>query len=219
MACRSRQPQSDLENARALYNDGQFDEVDRRGDGARRASQRSAPSATLIIARSRLERFRRLGDPQELAAARQELRSLNPRSLAPQEAIEWQIGLGTALFLEDQAGPAAEIFTAVIPSARARLTAAGVRKAPRVVGRAHCRGSPRASAGDARKEAYERMLSAVRVELERNPLSRPGHLLDGRCLAGRRRSRRRVECRRRRMDSSRYPAGRQAASQQISIGS
>ena len=163
--------QSDLKRARALYNSGQFDEAIAAAT-ALRSRPDVAPSATLIIARSRLERFRRVGDPQELVTARQELISLNPRSLAAQEAIEWQIGLGMALFLEDHAGPASEVFRAVIPSARARLTPPELEKLLEWWGSTMAR-LAESFAGDARKQAYETFRSEVRLELERNPLSHP----------------------------------------------
>jgi hypothetical protein len=162
--------QSDLERARALYNAGQFDEAIA---AAKASSKRStAPSATLIIARSRLEKFRTLGDQRELVTARAELVSLNPRTLAPQEAIEWQIGVGTALFFENAPGAAAETFTAVIPSARALLTEAEFEKLLEWSGAALSRLAESLS-GDHRKQVYETLRSHAKRELERNPLSRP----------------------------------------------
>jgi hypothetical protein len=163
--------QSDLERARTLYNSGQFDESIAAATIAK-ARPSAASSATLIIARSRLERFRKLDDAAELAAARTELVSLNPRNLGPQEAIEWQIGVGVALFLENQPGPSAEIFTSVLPSARARLGPAEFEKLLEWWGSTESR-LAETLAGDARKHAYEIFSAEARLELERNPLSRP----------------------------------------------
>jgi hypothetical protein len=164
--------QGDLKRARTLYNAGQFDEAIAAATPLRDRLDLMS-SATLIIARSRLEMFRRAGDPKELATARQELISLNRDSLAAQEAIEWQIGLGTALFLEDQVGPAAEIFRAVIPSARARLTQPEFEKLLEWWGTTMSR-LAESLTGDARKQAYERFRSDVMLEVERNPLSNSG---------------------------------------------
>ncbi len=164
--------QGDLKRARTLYNSGQFDEAIEVAS-ALRTRQELAPSATLIIARSRLERFRRAADPKDLATARQELISLSPGTLAPQEAIEWQIGLGTALFLEDQVGPAAEMFRAVIPSARARLSQPEFEKLLEWWGTTMSR-LAESLAGEARRQAYETFQNDVRLELERNPLSGSG---------------------------------------------
>ena len=163
--------QSDLERARTLYNAGQFDESIAAAAVARKKIV-SAPSATLIAARARLELFRQKADPQDLAAAREDLVSLNPRALAPQEIIEWQIGLGTALFLDNQPGPAAEMFTTVLPTARARLPSAEFDKLLEWWASTLSRVAESHS-GSERRDAYAAMLSAVRGELERDPLSRP----------------------------------------------
>ena len=57
--------QNDLERARALYNQGQFDESIAATAGAKARPEAEA-SATLIAARARLERFRQKGDPEDL---------------------------------------------------------------------------------------------------------------------------------------------------------
>jgi hypothetical protein len=119
--------QSDLERARSFYNGGQYDEAIAAA-AKEKSRPAAAPSAVLITARARLERFRRTSDAADLNEARKELMSLNPRSLVAQEAIEWQIGLGTELVLEKQFGPAAEMFAAVLPVARARLSASEFEK-------------------------------------------------------------------------------------------
>ena len=163
--------QTDLERARAAYNAGQFDESITAAAIAKNKPS-AVPSATLITARARLERFRHNNDPRDLAAARADLVSLNTGILAPQELIEWQIGLGTALFLENQPGPAAEMFSTVLPAARERLAPPEFDKLlewwastlSRVV---------ETHTGAARTDAYTGMLSVVRAELDRNPLSRP----------------------------------------------
>lgn len=163
--------QNDLARARALYNAGQYDEAISAATIAVRRPV-TAPSATLIIARSRLERFRQLGDPHDIATARAELVSLNPRTLGPQEAIEWQIGVGTALFLENQIGPAAEMFHSVLQLARTHLPASEYEKLLEWWSAAQSR-LAEGMVGDARRNAYERLLGVVRLELDRNPLSRP----------------------------------------------
>ena len=161
--------QSDLERARAFYNAGQFDESIAAAAAAR-AKPGAVPSAMLIAARARLERFRQTKDPTDLAAARTDLVLLNPLILAPQEIIEWQIGLGTALFLDNELGPAAEMFTTVLPTARLRLTEIELDKLLEWWAMTLSR-MAEANTGVARKEAYAAMHAAVRDELERNPLS------------------------------------------------
>ena len=83
---------------------------------------------------------------------------MNPRNLAPQEIIEWQIGLGTALFLENQPGPAAEMFATVLPTARDRLSAAELDKLVEWWASTAARVAE-SQTGAARKEAYGAMLS------------------------------------------------------------
>ncbi len=163
--------QSDLEKARALYNAAQFEASIAAAEVARNKPA-TASSATLIAARARLERFRQKNDPKDLAAARADLVSINATMLAPQEVIEWQIGLGTALFLDNQPGPAAEMFTTVLPSARGRLPAAEFDKLLEWWASTLSRVAE-SHIGAARKDAYGAMLTAVRAELERNPFSRP----------------------------------------------
>src|SRR5262245_44159565 len=85
--------QSDLERARTLYNSGQYEESMAAAAAAKNRPS-TAASAALIIARSRLERFRKSADAADLAAGRAELISIDPRTLTPQEAIEWQVGAG-----------------------------------------------------------------------------------------------------------------------------
>ena len=161
--------QSDLERARAFYNADQFDESIAAAAAAR-VKPGAVPSATLIAARARLERFRQKKDPADLVAARTELLLLNPRILAPQEIIEWQIGLGTALFLDHQLGPAAEMFSTVLTTARQRLTEIELDKLLEWWAMTLSR-LAETNTGVARKEAYAAMHAAVREELERNPLS------------------------------------------------
>lgn len=163
--------QSDLERARTLYNEGRFDESIAAAAIAK-AKPAAEASATLIAARARLEKFRQKSDPEDLGAARADLVSLNPRNLAPQEIIEWQIGLGTALFLENQPGPAAEMFSTILPTARTRLSPAELDKLVEWWASTVARVAE-AQTGDVRKQAYVSMLKAVRDELERNPLSWP----------------------------------------------
>jgi hypothetical protein len=163
--------QTDVERARLHYNSGELDESIAAAAAAR-ARSASAASATLIEARARLERFRQKADPADLAAARADLVALNPATLSAQEAIEWQIGLGTALFLEQQLGPAAEMFARILPSARERLPPSEVDKLFEWWASTMSR-MAEGLAPAARRDAYATIAAAVRDELTRNPLSRP----------------------------------------------
>ena len=109
-----------LARARQLYNLRDFDGAIAAADDARRAPER-ADSADLIAARALLERFRTSGVAEDLAGARDRLRRLAPERLAERERIEYLIGLGEALYLDDAPGAAAEIFDAVLQSPTAPL--------------------------------------------------------------------------------------------------
>ncbi len=148
--------------------------------------------------------------PRIWVRARADLVSLNPRNLAPQEIIEWQIGLGTALFLENQPGPAAEMFSTILPTARARLSP------PRSTswssgGRARWLASPSLRRAPLVRKRTLRCsgLSATRWNAVRFRGRPPTGWWSLRVA---RRSRRCLECGRHRLDSCGLTAGRPASS-------
>jgi hypothetical protein len=107
-------PQADLvAKARALYNQQQYDAAIVEAEKAR-AVPASADAARLVLARARLERFRQSADPQDLSLARDALREIRPDALSPRDGPEYLVGLGEALYLEDQFGGAAEIFGSLL---------------------------------------------------------------------------------------------------------
>ena len=163
--------QGPLQRARVLYNGGQFEEAITMATAAGR-NPAAASSAALIAARARLELFRRAGDPSVLSAARAELASIVPSVLAPQELVEWQIGVGSALFLENQPGPASAMFATVLSAARARLAPIEFDKFLEWWGAA-ASGAAGALAGEPRTRAFEKFRADAVRELERNPSSRP----------------------------------------------
>lgn len=116
-----------LERARALYNQRQFDEAVAAAEEGRRAPER-ADSADLIAARAYLERFRETATADDLTRARDRLRRINPERLGAREKVELIVGLGEALFFDESAGAAAEVFESVLarredlaPDARERV--------------------------------------------------------------------------------------------------
>jgi len=111
--------QTPLDQARELYNSARFDEAI---DSA--AKLRSVPGAMdaagLIIGRARLERYRQSADRADLVAAREALRDVRPGLLSERDRLEYLIGLGESLYLEESYGAAAELFETVFePSYRA----------------------------------------------------------------------------------------------------
>ena len=99
--------QDGVDEARGLYNEGHFDDAIAE---ARAVWQQSrADAAAVILARARLERFRLVGNRSDLEAARDLLRELDTLELSATERTDWELGVATALYLNDDFGPAAEI--------------------------------------------------------------------------------------------------------------
>lgn len=98
-----------LANARALYNAGSFDDAIRAAMPVRQQTQ-WADAASLVVARSHLERFRQRNDPADLATARSILAVVRPALLSPRDQLDLLIGLGQSLFLGESYGASAEIF-------------------------------------------------------------------------------------------------------------
>jgi hypothetical protein len=108
--------QSSLDFPRQLYNQGRFDQAITAA--ARLRVTTLVDGANLIIGRSHLERFRRSADPAELVEARAALREVNASHLSARDRIDYLVGLGEALFLEESYGPAAELFEGALDRSR-----------------------------------------------------------------------------------------------------
>jgi hypothetical protein len=104
-----------LATARRLYNQGEYDQALTAAHEAE-SDPASISSARLVIARIRLERYRRTADGTDLSAARAALRSVDPRALDLREHAELQVGLGEILYLDDDFGAAAEMLEPVLGS-------------------------------------------------------------------------------------------------------
>ena len=116
-----------LARARLLYNQRQFDPAIAAAEEGRRVPA-LADSADLIAARAYLERFRESAAPDDLTAARDRLRRINPERLGARERVEYLVGLGETLFFDEAAGAAAGVFESVLtgrvaltPDARERV--------------------------------------------------------------------------------------------------
>src|SRR5207249_4139620 len=114
-----------LSRARLLYNQGQFEAAVNAAELARLAPGRS-DSADLVAARAYLERFRVSAASDDLTNARERLRRLDPDRLAPRERVEYIIGLGEALYLDEAYGAASAVFDSVLQSGD--LLAGGARE-------------------------------------------------------------------------------------------
>lgn len=120
-------PRDPIFRARVLYNQRQFDEAIAAADEARRVPE-VADSCDLIAARAYLERYRESLSPEDLTRARDRLRGIDAARLGSSERVELVIGLGEALFFDESAGAAADVFETVLarrdqlpPDARERI--------------------------------------------------------------------------------------------------
>jgi hypothetical protein len=102
-----------LSEARALYNQGQFDATLSAAERAR-LTPGAADHADLIAARAYLERFRQSAAAEDLANARDRLRRIDPQRFDAPERSEFIVGLGEALYFETSFGAAAEVFETVV---------------------------------------------------------------------------------------------------------
>jgi tetratricopeptide (TPR) repeat protein len=162
-----RQPDA-IVRARALYNAGQYDAAVAEATRAL-AVPATADAARLVLARSRLERFRQSERAEELGAAREALREIDPSSLSPRDRVELVIGLGEALYLDGSHAAASELFVTALD--RAAEVGPGMRER---VFDWWASGLDRDAQGrpaDARREVYRRVLEAADQELRADPES------------------------------------------------
>ena len=102
-----------LGDARRLYNRQLFEMAIKAAAEARDAGDRPN-EASLIIARSHLERFRQTRDAQNLSAAREALRAVAAGDLSDAMRTEFALAMAQWLFLDDRFPAAAEFFEGVI---------------------------------------------------------------------------------------------------------
>jgi hypothetical protein len=102
-----------LARARALYNQGQFQEAVTAAEQARLLTG-MADAADLIAARAYLERFRESSATDDLTNARDRLRRLDPQRLEARERTEYIVGLGEALYFDGAFGAAANLFDSIL---------------------------------------------------------------------------------------------------------
>src|SRR5687768_8736449 len=98
-----------LAQARVLYNAADYDAAIAAASAAL-ADPPSVGPATLVMARSHLERYRITLDPANLASARTALGMIHAAGLTPRDYLDLLIGMGQALYLGETFGAAAELF-------------------------------------------------------------------------------------------------------------
>jgi hypothetical protein len=98
-----------LARARALYNAADYEGAIQSAQAVQ-SNPQWADAATLVMARAYIERHRQSHKPEDLAAARDALRTVRSAALAPRDQVDLYIGLGQVLFSSDLFGAAAELF-------------------------------------------------------------------------------------------------------------
>jgi hypothetical protein len=157
-----------LATARRLYNQGEYDQALVAAHEAE-ADPSTVSSARLVIARIRLERYRRTADGADLSDARTALRSIDARALDAREHTELQVGLAEILYLDDDFGAAAEMFEPVLASTGA-LGADAHDRALDWWATSLDRQAQTVPAAD-RPPAYRRVAAVMEEELRRDPNS------------------------------------------------
>lgn len=115
---------AELARARSAYNQQQFDEAIAAALTAQKVGA-TADAATVVLARSYLERYRLRANPADLAAARAQLGTVRVSNLDSRDHVDFMIALGEALFFEDDFGAAAAIFESGIDLALAQGASTG----------------------------------------------------------------------------------------------
>jgi len=112
-----------LADARRAYNDGRFDDAIALAETAL-ADPATANAAAVVLARARLERSRaappgETGTAADVEAARAALKTVDAGRLTPGEHVEYLIGLGESLYLEEppEYAAAAEFFEVALERA------------------------------------------------------------------------------------------------------
>jgi tetratricopeptide (TPR) repeat protein len=159
-----------LARARTLYNEGNYDAAIEAATEAVKVTA-AADSASLVLARAHLERYRQRVDANDLTAARELLHRVRQQALAPRDRVDFLIGLGQLLFLGEAFGAAAELFDTALaqsgaPPSRTRTSlldwwaSAMDREA-------------QTRAADRRTPVFERMVERMENELRADPGNAP----------------------------------------------
>jgi hypothetical protein len=164
-----------LAQARQLYNEQRYEDAIIRAQAATLLPD-LAPAGLVVLARARIERYRVSSDPGDLEQAQDALRRVRFERLDARDQVEYTIGLGQLLFLDDQYtfddrySAAAEQFE--IALARADLLDMGSRD--RLFDWWALSLDRQAQFGPerARHPGYDRIVQRAEAELGRDPTSR-----------------------------------------------
>ncbi|MBA3270015.1 MAG: hypothetical protein H0T71_05840 [Acidobacteria bacterium] len=156
----------DLAKARGHYNLRQFDDAIAAATAARRTLE-TADTASIVLARAHLERYRERADPSDLSAARDALGMVRAAGLDDRDRVELLLALGESLFLEDDFGAAAEIFESSLD--RAAFLDWEIADAMLDWWASALERKASALAPEARRAAFSRLVERTQAELAVNP--------------------------------------------------
>lgn len=157
-----------LTRARQAYNDRQFDRAILLAKEAKNTPAH-VDSASLVLARATIERFRRTGDAVDVEAARSALLSVNPARLTATEASELHLGMAELMYVDDQFGTATEMFEVALD--RPRMVPAQSRERVLEWWAASLDRYAQLSPDTQRMPKYWRMLTRLEQEAARGPAS------------------------------------------------
>jgi hypothetical protein len=110
---------AELAKARSAYNEQRFDEAVEAALVAQK-SPATSDAATVVLARSYLERYRQRANPADLAAARSQLGNVRVSNIDARDHVDFLMALGETLFFEENYGAAAELFESGLDGAIAQ---------------------------------------------------------------------------------------------------
>lgn len=158
----------DLAQARAYYNQRQFDDAITAATAARRRAE-TADAAAIVLARAHLERYRERTDPADLSAAREALGLVRTAGLDDRDEVELLLAMGESLFLEDDFGAAAAMFESGLD--RAGLVDREMADAMLDWWGSAIERQVIAVSQDVRRASFSRLADRTRAELATNPAS------------------------------------------------
>jgi len=107
-----------LDRVRQLYNAGEYDEAIRVAV-ALLGRPGDHDTTRLLLGRALLERHRSSASPEDLSEGRQALRAVDPHALSDRDRIDLRVGIGEALYLDGEYGPAALVLATALDQASA----------------------------------------------------------------------------------------------------
>lgn len=90
-----------MAQARRAYNEQKYDDAIAAASEARKAAT-SAASASVVLARAHLERYRVTANAADLVGARDALKTVDAAVLSPRDQVELSIALGESLYLDEE---------------------------------------------------------------------------------------------------------------------